>query len=77
MALAADQTPSDSLIIDIKKESEVIYNWKPKISTSSGMLYFYLTDSIKDQIIYYDGYTAFGYSDYTITIGVDSVINIE
>ena len=22
------------------------------------MLYFYLTDSIKDQIIYYDGYTA-------------------
>jgi hypothetical protein len=78
VAYAANETPSDSLNIEIEKNSEVTYNWTPSLTTSVGTIYFYLTDSINEQILYYDGYSVLAnQTDYIITVGTDSVLNIE
>lgn len=78
VAFAANNTPSDSLSIDVDQNSEQIYKWKPKLSSPVGTIYFYLTDTIYEQILYYDGYSVLAnQTDYKITISIDSVINIE
>lgn len=51
------ETHSDSLLIEIPGNDSVNISWKPKLSTSTGEIYFELDNNRRLDLWYYDGYS--------------------